>query len=224
MMFRKNTPFPGFLVTVEGIDGAGKTTVVEALADEFEDTTMTGEPSAHWTGDQVYRAIQNDSGVDTPPLGTFFLYMADRVKHIAETIRPALEAGDMVISDRYADSTYAYQQHALETALEANRQTPYDYIKAVMDPWMLTPDVTLYIDISVDTARKRMGGDDEYENREFLAEVKENYARLYQTGGDRWVRIDGDQPMENVVEDAVAVIKGRKTEYDGFTLGGIADT
>lgn len=212
------TPYPGTLISLEGIDGAGKSTVIDHLAAEFSDVTITREPSHHWTGDQVYRSIRHESGDDAPPLGTFFLYLADRAKHLSDTVIPRLEAGETVITDRYIDSTYAYQQYALRNDISQ----PLRYIQEVMRDWIVIPDITLYLDISVDTALDRSAGEDDFETREFLTEVKQNYDTLYETGGNRWVRLDAEQPADDVADAATAVIAGRKVEYDGVSPHGIA--
>ena len=184
-------------ITIEGIDGAGKSTVVEALSERF-DAVTTCEPSEHWTGPVVRRGLSDD---ETAPLTDFFLFMADRVNHIENTIRPALEAGETVISDRYADSTLAYQSHALREQCKA----PERYMESLMEPWNLEPDLTLYINISVDTALERCDQGDKYENREFIQAAKDNYDRLVRPK-NRVVTIDGEQPPEKVVEDCLRVV------------------
>lgn len=191
----------GTFVTVEGIDGAGKTTVVEAINEEYKKVVRTQEPSELWTGKQVRRAISNET--DTHPLTTFYLFMADRVHHIEEEIQPALDDGMLVVSDRYADSTLAYQPVALSDHL----RYPQKYMEEVMEPWNFQPDITLYIDIPVETAIERVVGDEEYEKREFLEQVRENYEQLAQRYSDRFVRIDGTQTKEAVREDALEVLE-----------------
>src|SRR6056297_435606 len=99
------------LITLEGIDGSGKTTVWEALQAEFPDATFTSEPTDSWYGEAVYRSIGDD---DADPLAELFLYTADHADHLSRVIEPALERGDLVISDRYSDSRFAYQGATLE--------------------------------------------------------------------------------------------------------------
>ncbi len=95
------------LVTLEGLDGSGKTTVWESLQDRFSDAVFTREPTDDsWYGDAVYRSIEDD---DADPLAELFLYTADHAAHLSRVIEPALERGDLVISDRYSDSRFAYQ-------------------------------------------------------------------------------------------------------------------
>lgn len=212
MLFMDN----GTFVTVEGIDGAGKSTVVNAIEEHFESTLFwqeddyntvdvirSKEPSNYWTGDAVYRAIDDDS--QTPPLTDFLLYIADRANHVENTVLPALDAGQLVVSDRYVDSTRAYQPVALQGQLD----DPEQFIETVHEQagdWCLQPDLTIYIDISVDTALERTEGGDKYEKRDFLEQVRENYEQLAETHSDRFVRIDGEQSKEEVGSEAITEV------------------
>jgi len=95
------------LVTLEGLDGSGKTTVWEALRERYPEATFTREPTDDsWYGEAVYRSIEDD---DADPLAELFLYTADHADHLSRVIEPALERGDLVVSDRYSDSRFAYQ-------------------------------------------------------------------------------------------------------------------
>jgi dTMP kinase len=193
----------GHFITVEGIDGAGKTTVVEALEEEFEDVHRTAEPSELWTGKQVRRAIANDGDAD--PLTTFYLFMADRVHHIENEVKPAVEDGQIVVSDRYADSTRVYQPLALADHVE----NPESFIRDTMKPWDYEPDLTLYIDLQPGIAIGRVEGSEKYEKIDFIEDVKENYEELYsgREHAHRVVRIDGDQTKEEVAQDAVDAVE-----------------
>ncbi|EGQ44326.1 MAG: thymidylate kinase [Candidatus Nanosalina sp. J07AB43] len=164
---------------------------------------VTEEPSDLSFGQQVrQRLSQHDSN----PVIDFFLFMADRQHHINERIQPAMRDGKLVVSDRYADSTRAYQPVALtgdsiEKPFDSEWEAKY-FIEQCMEPWNLTPDLTLYLDIRVDTAIERISGEDTYENRTFLRQVKENYEALCDTH-ERIVRIDGEQPKDDVAWDAL---------------------
>lgn len=194
-------------VTIEGIDGAGKSTAVEALDDHFEEVNITKEPSNLWTGEQVYRAIKSD---DTPPLTDFYLFMADRVHHINNFIVPSLENGTMVVSDRFADSTRAYQNTALGSHMK--EEYGYDsesYIESLMEPWNLEPDITLFLDISVDTSLERCAGEDKYEQREFLTHVRNKYKELEQKY-DRFISIDAERPKDHVRGEVIGIVEEYK--------------
>lgn len=191
----------GFFVTVEGIDGAGKTTVVEAINEHYKRVLRTQEPSELWTGKQVRKAISNDT--DTHPFVTYYLFMADRVEHIEREIKPAIDDGMFVVSDRYADSTLAYQPVALKDHI----RFPQMYMERVMRPWNYEPDLTIYIDIPVDVAIQRVAGDEEYEKEDFLREVKSNYEDLAVRFSDRFVTVDGTQTKEEMREEALEIIQ-----------------
>lgn len=195
----------GVFVTIEGIDGAGKTTAADAIEEEFKSVVRTQEPSDLWTGKQVRRAISNES--DTHPLTTFFLFMADRVYHINERIDASLNDGMVVVSDRYSDSTLAYQPVALEDHLKY----PQRYMESVMEPWNLEPDVTIFLEVSVDTAIERVAGDEEYENRAFLRDVKTNYEQLRTRFSDRYATVDAEQSPEAVREDVLEIVREHRS-------------
>ena len=99
------------LITLEGIDGSGKSTLHESLREPLADLDplFTREPGATWVGDQVRRAIREQ--ID--PVTEATLFVADHAAHLAKVVRPALAEGRLVISDRYSDSRYAYQSVTL---------------------------------------------------------------------------------------------------------------
>jgi len=194
----------GLLVTVEGLDGAGTTTVSNALEEHFEDTVLTQEPSDMWTGKQVRRCISSES--DTHPLTDFYFFMGDRVHHIENIIKPAVKEGKLVISDRYADSTRAYQTITLEGA-GLRRGAVMTYIENVMRPFFYEPDLTLWLDVDVETTFERVGGGEKYEeSRKFQERVKYNYEQLYNEE-NRIIQIDASRDVESVVKDCVEEIE-----------------
>jgi dTMP kinase len=189
-------------VTIEGLDGSGKSTVLDAITDKYPGAVTTSEPSDLEYGQLIRRNLSDE---ESDGLVDFYLFMADRRDHIEQRVRPADEAGKLVVSDRYADSTRAYQPVAL-----SGEGKPFDspweaklFIEQTFSYWNYEPDLTLYIDISVDTALERADQEEKYEKREFLEQVKENYDALADTT-DRIVRIDGEQSKEDVRWAAVS--------------------
>jgi dTMP kinase len=185
-------------VTLEGLDGSGKSTVLDAITDQYLDVETTSEPSDGTYG-QLIR--ENLSDEEAHGLLDFYLFMADRIDHIESRVKPVDENDGFVVSDRYADSTRAYQPVALtEAGIFEKQFAAKDFIEHTMQPWNYEPDLTLYIDISVDTAMERAAGDEKYEKRQFLKRVKENYDALADSNafGHRIVRIDGEQSTEQV--------------------------
>ncbi len=188
-------------ITVEGLDGSGGTTLVEAIVKEYPEAVTTAEPSELWTGKQVRHCLKDD---ELDPLTDFYFFMGDRVNHIKESVRPADESGKLVVSDRYADSTRAYQPVGLANSDHFESQAAAKlFIEETMEPWDYKPDITIYLDISVDTALERAAGDEKYEKREFLTDVKQNYNELIEAERDRFIVIDGEQSKEDVARQAV---------------------
>jgi len=196
------------LVTLEGLDGAGKTTCVEALrdADALADAVFTREPTDTWYGEAVDRSIA-DPGADS--LAELFLYTADHAAHLADTVRPALEHDRVVVSDRYSDSRYAYQGASLAGRFE----DPVGFIRGIHRPWTRPPDATLYLDVDPETAAERSDASDKFETVDYLARVRENYERLVAAEPDRFVRIDATQSREAVrteVRECLAALLSRE--------------
>jgi len=187
------------LVTLEGIDGSGKTTVWRALQDARPAATFTREPTGSWYGDAVRRSVADD---DADPLAELFLYTADHAAHLAGTVRPALARGDLVVSDRYSDSRYAYQA----TSLAGRLDRPLDFVVDVHRPWTRPPDATLYFDVDPETGAARSGATNKFETAAFLAGVREQYERLIEREPDRFVRLDASRSPAAVLESATAAL------------------
>jgi dTMP kinase len=133
--------------------------------------------------------------------------MADRVHHIDNLIKPALNDGTMVVSDRFADSTRAYQNTALgEHMMEEYGYESEPYIESLMEPWNMEPDLTLFLDISVDTSLERCEGGDKYEKREFLAAVRSKYKEL-ENKYDRFVTVDAERPKDHVRGEVIGIVE-----------------
>ena len=189
------------LVTLEGIDGSGKTTVAAALQDSLSpETVFTREPTGSWYGEAVDRSIGDD---DADPLAELFLYTADHADHLSRLIRPALREGKLVVSDRYADSRYAYQGATL--AGELTR--PVEYVRGIHEPFTREPDLTLYLDLPPETGAERAGASNKFETAGYLGRVRENYEDLVDTDPARFVRIDATRSPEAVVAAAEQAIE-----------------
>lgn len=188
------------LVTLEGIDGSGKTTVFDALQGSLPaETVFTREPTESWYGDAVHRSIDNDTA---DPLAELFLYTADHADHLSRVIRPALQSGKSVISDRYADSRYAYQGATLAGELS----DPIEYIKSVHEPFSEPPDATLYFDVPAEIGAERAGATNKFETASYLESVRRNYEQLIEAEPDRFYRIDATKPQDDVVTEAKRIV------------------
>jgi dTMP kinase len=190
------------LITLEGIDGSGKTTVWEGLA-ETVDGTYTREPTASWYGEAVERSLRED---DADPLAELFLYTADHADHLSRLVRPALEAGETVVSDRYADSRYAYQGATLQGVVD----DPMAYVRRIHEPFTRVPDLTLYFDVPPDVGAERSAGANKFERAEHLERVRDNFERLLAEDPDRFVRIDATDDPDAVLAAAREAIEAHR--------------
>ncbi|UWG48838.1 Thymidylate kinase [Halanaeroarchaeum sp. HSR-CO] len=182
------------LVTLEGIDGSGKTSAWNHLRETRSGPlTFTREPTDSWYGDAVRRSIGAD---EADSLAELFLFTADHAAHLSETIRPALERDEVVISDRYSDSRYAYQGAAIADRIER----PVEYIMGIHQPFTRPPDATIYLDVDPATGARRSGTTNKLEGQEFLGHVAQNYERLIDREPDRFVRIDATADQSSVFE------------------------
>ena len=195
--------YDGNFITLEGLDASGKSSIVSALEEQYNITT-TSEPSDEWTGKALREALQDE---DTPPLSDFFMFLGDRAMHLENTVIPALEAGEMVICDRYIDSTTAYQGHMLQDVFEC----PEMFIEWVQGRWVVEPDLTLYIDIDVETSVRRAEGVDKYERTNTLESVKKTYDERVRPLS-RVVTIDGEQDFNKVLDDCIRAISAYESE------------
>jgi dTMP kinase len=190
------------LVTLEGLDGSGKTTVWEALQDVYPDAEFTREPTKTWYGEAVRRSLSED---DADPVAELFLYTADHAAHLAETIRPALASDRLVISDRYSDSRYAYQG----ASLAGQVPRPTEYVRGIHQPFTRPPDLTIYLDVDPETAAERSGRGNKFERVDHLRGVRDNYETLVDAEPERFHRVDATRSPEAVIDEVEAALRRR---------------
>jgi len=189
------------LITLEGIDGGGKTTVAAGLETELsERTVFTREPTGSWYGEAVERSIGDE---DADPMAELFLYTADHADHLSRVVRPALGAGAVVVSDRYSDSRYAYQGATLAGTLDE----PMAYVQDVHEPFTRPPDATLYFDLPAELGAERAGATNKFEAASYLKRVRANYERLIESEPERFHRIDATRPESDVLAEARSVVR-----------------
>lgn len=194
----------GKLITLEGIDGSGKSTVLKRLHHNLQDNpdvVFTREPTNGWIGEAVYRAIKSE--ID--PLAELFLFIADHAHHLSTTIKPALEGNNIVISDRYSDSRYAYQGATLKGIIDH----PLEWVTGLHKRWTVVPDLTILLDIDPATAITRVGNRDhrtKFEKIAFLKQVRSNYLKLVEEEPDRFLVVDAGLSIEEVEHIVISAI------------------
>lgn len=191
------------LVSIEGIDGSGKSTIVDKLSESDFDwdgpVIFTTEPTDSAIGTDIRSNLAAD---ELDPWTELFLFIADHAHHLETTVRPALDAGALVITDRYIDSRCAYQAHSLESDL----QSPLSYIYNLHSPWSIFPDHTIILDIDSKTALRRISTDDKYETDSRLKAIRENYHQLTTFDGHRFVTLDGKRSVDAIKHTVVNTI------------------
>ena len=195
----------GILITFEGIDGSGKSTVAKTVAERLRndyDVLLTTEPTSGWIGDAVRKAIASD--VDS--LAELFLFVADHAEHIARVIKPALDEGKIVISDRYSDSRYAYQGATLAGRFE----DPIGWVKRIHAGWTIPPDLTFLLLVSPSVALSRCNTRQKttkFEDIEFMKKVQANFLKLAGEEPARFVKIDAEKDLHVMEEEVMSKIQ-----------------
>lgn len=202
----------GLWVTFEGGDGAGKTTqaalLEEWLSDQGRTVVRTREPGGTEVGVLIRDIVLHHRG-DIAPRAEALLYAADRAHHVATLVRPALERGDVVIQDRYLDSSVAYQGAGRVLDAAQVRDLSLWATEGAL------PDVTVLLDLDPASARVRLDADDkpfdrlESEKAEFHERVREAFLALAQAEPDRFVVLDASLPADDLaaaVRERVAAV------------------
>ena len=205
----------GLLVTLEGIDGSGKGTAAKHIAARLAETmperrlVLTAEPTSGQVGNilraEMARVDDETESSAAKRMQELFLFMADHAHHLTKTVLPALETGAIVLSDRYADSTAAYQGVTLRGIVP----DPVSWIQSIYRPWNLRPDKTLLFVLDPKVALQRMQsrqGRQKFERLEFLRLVDENFRRMAALEPERFVQIDAKQDAKKVAEEAINAI------------------
>ena len=207
----------GRFVTFEGLDGAGKTTQVRAVAEALRgrgiEVATTREPGGTWLGERLREILLGDEAIE--PDTELLLLFAARAEHLATRIRPALRRGAWVLCDRFTDSSYAYQGGGRGIAAER---------VASLESWAqgeLRPDLTVFLDLPVETSLARISGGlfrepgDRFEREHlgFFERVRQTYLERCILLPDRYLRIDAGLDAAGVTRtilEALLTKRGRR--------------
>ena len=200
------------LITFEGIDACGKSTQLRLLEDELlkqgYSVLKTRQPGGTEIGASIREILLNPNNKSLSSDTEVLLYLADRLQHINDVIKPALQEGKIILCDRYQDATTAYQG--------GGRGLDLSWTEPILTKHVIEPDLTLWFDISVEESQKRLALRNLAENvencrmenqeREFFLRVIGGYEKLCQIHPERIKRIDGALPVDaikNIVLDEV---------------------
>ena len=203
----------GFFITIEGCEGAGKSTQLKKL-EEFlqksgKEFIFTREPGGTRIAEQIRKIILDGENVEMCDETEALLYASARVQHIKEKIIPSKEDGKIVICDRYIDSSFAYQAFARGLGMDFVKGVNVYAVKNCM------PDLTLFLDISPEEAFIRKGGADANDRLEqsgiaFHKKVYEGYISLAKSEPQRIAVVNARLSADEVFEEIIKILKERK--------------
>lgn len=198
----------GMFITFEGIEGCGKSTQVDLLRKHLtalgHEVLVTREPGGCPIGEKVRDILLDPGNSGMTALTELLLYEASRAQHVADVIRPALEAGVTVISDRFYDASTAYQGHArglgADTVIELN----------LVATGGLKPDLTIVLDLPASEGLRRLGRDlDRIESEaiDFHEKVRNGYIELARKDPDRVKVVDSSGTIEETASEVVKIVE-----------------
>ena len=196
----------GLFVTFEGIDRSGKTTQAGLLCEVLGDEALgVREPGGTEVGERV-RELLKDPAAAMSPEAEALLFAAARSELVAEVILPALESGKVVVSDRFLDSSLAYQGGARGLGIDEVERVNHFATRG------LKPDLTFLLDLSPEDAAARAGESDRFEEAGagLQEAVGTAYERLVRADPDRWRRIDARQSPEDMHAQVLASVKAAR--------------
>lgn len=218
----------GLFVTLEGVEGSGKSTQARALEKHLEarglPVSLTREPGGTALGEEVRRILLDRANAGMTPEAELFLYLASRAEHVARVIEPRLNRGEIVISDRFGDASVAYQGGGRRLGVEFVRSLNAQAVRGVK------PDITFLLDLDPEEGLRRLarkvgeGGCDRIESEalEFHERVREAYLRAAESEPARFVVLDARQSEGEIaslitgrVDELTREIpRGRRTWHD----------
>ncbi|QVK06878.1 dTMP kinase [Mycoplasma mycoides] len=209
-------------ITFEGMDGSGKTTTLLKVKEELErlnyQVLITREPGGEAIAEQIRQIILDNKNKDMDAWTEALLFIASRNQHLQKVIKPALEKNIIVISDRFIDSTSAYQGSARNIGVDVVSEVQQIVLKNCL------PDLTLFFDVSFSEAEKRMQirGESsknrlDKEKSDFKQKVYQGYLELVKNNPKRIKVIDANQDIDQVYNQAIKIILEKLKENEKRT-------
>ncbi|MGM0437732.1 MAG: dTMP kinase [Bacillota bacterium] len=204
----------GFFITFEGVEGSGKSTQINLLAEKLKkigkEVVLTREPGGTNLGEKIRDLLLDPNNIDMDDRAEILLYAADRAQHVKKKIIPALKEGKIVLTDRYFDSNIAYQGYGRKLEMKMVRKINEWVIR---DVW---PDLTILLDIDAKIGLERArnltsdkkGDRLEQEIITFYENVRSGYLDLAKQE-DRFVTINGEQKADKINSDIFKIVKER---------------
>jgi dTMP kinase len=207
----------GLFISFEGIDGAGKSTHIEALAQAFRDAgrhvVLTREPGGTPLAEQL-RSLALNAPMD--PLTEALLMFAARRDHLQQVIEPALARGDVVLCDRFTDATFAYQGagRGFDTAVLGQLERWVQSVAGLPAGRLRQPHLTVWFDLAPAAAAQRLAGarvPDKFESQPlaFFERVAQGYGQRMAADSMRFARVDAGQPREAVWQQVAQAVRAR---------------
>lgn len=215
MTQRTVTQPPGMFISFEGIDGAGKSTHIEALVSAFKaqygdnKVLHTREPGGTPLAEKLRQLILNDA---MDALTEAYLIFAARRDHVNQVIAPALKRGDVLLCDRFTDATFAYQGGG--RGFDLNVLSTFEQWTQTQNKQLLQPQLTLWFDLPAEVAAERLAGarvPDKFEAQpvEFFRQVAHGYQKRMDADPARFVKINANQNRDAVWADVLQAVRSK---------------
>ena len=201
----------GYFITFEGVDGCGKTTQMQLLANYLRekgyDILLTREPGAKGLGEKIREILLHYEG-EVSSRAESFLFLADRAQHIDKVVNPAIEKGQIVLCDRHTDSTIAYQGYG--RGVDISQLTMLNNLAV----GLRKPDMTFVFDIDIKTSMMRVGGEkDRMESSgvEFFNNVRRGYLKIAESEPNRVKVIDASKSIDEINKEVLGYMENLVT-------------
>jgi len=196
-------------ITFEGGEGSGKTSIIDQVYNHFKKTKkvlVSREPGGSFIAEAIRDLVLNPANKGMSFQTEALLYASARAQHLDDILIPAIKEKDLVLCDRYIDSSFAYQGYARELGM--------DYIEKINDYAMnYLPELTFYVDVDPEIGMARIQSRDKYdrldqEALDFHKNVRQGYLKIAQKFPKRIVVIDGHKPLQEVIHDIISILEG----------------